>query len=232
MDEVKKQRTIRSFVKRTGRMTEGQRKALADRWSAWGLSVAAGKLNYCQIFGRDAPVILEIGFGMGGSLVEMARETPECNFIGIEVHEPGVGKLFHLMQQRDVDNIRAYCDDAVEVLQYCIPDHSLARIQIYFPDPWHKKKHHKRRLVQSAFVQTLRTKLKEGGVVHLATDWEHYAEYMMEVMTAAEGFENCVDPYCFAPRPDFRPVTKFETRGQHLGHGVWDLMFQSVSLDA
>ncbi len=221
-------RPIRSFVKRSGRMTAGQQKAYERLWPRKGLTVDDGELDYRAVFGRQAPVVLEIGFGMGGSLVAMAAAEPETDFIGIEVHQPGVGKLFHLMQEQGVDNIRAYCDDAVEVLSHCIPDHSLDRIQIYFPDPWHKKKHHKRRLIQPAFVQTLRGKLKPGGELHLATDWEDYAEYMMEVLTAAEGFDNVADPYCFAERPAYRPVTKFEQRGEKRGHGVWDLLFRTV----
>ena len=226
--EEKKRRAIRSFVKRTGRMTVGQQKAFDHYWPQKGLILEAGMLNFKQVFGRDAPVVLEIGFGMGASLVEMANAAPEYDFIGIEVHQPGVGKLFHLMQEHGVENIRAYCDDAVEVLQRCIPGNSLERIQIYFPDPWHKKKHHKRRLIQPEFVQTLRGKLKTGGIIHLATDWEHYAEHMMEVMSAAEGFENCAAANHFSERPDYRPVTKFEKRGERLGHGVWDLLFRKV----
>lgn len=219
-------RPIRSFVKRTGRMTTGQQKAFDEYWSAKGLSVADGELMAEQVFARRAPLVFEIGFGMGASLVEMAGKSPDFDFIGVEVHQPGVGKLFHLMQEQGVENIRAYCEDAVDVLNHCIADNSLHRIQIYFPDPWHKKKHHKRRLIQPAFVQLLRSKLQPGGVLHLATDWEHYAEQMMEVLTAAEGFENCAEPFCFSPRPDYRPETKFERRGQRLGHGVWDLLFK------
>lgn len=225
----KKHRRIRSFVKRSGRMTEGQQKAYEQFWALKGLSLEQGMLNYGAVFSRSSPVVLEIGFGMGASLVEMAKAAPDHDFIGIEVHQPGIGKLFHLMQEQGVDNIRAYCDDAVEVLQHCIPDNSLDRIQIYFPDPWHKKKHHKRRLIQPAFVQSLRAKLKPQGVLHLATDWEHYAEHMMEVMTAAEGYENCAEEYCFAERPGYRPVTKFEKRGERLGHGVWDILFRKTN---
>ena len=222
-------RRIRSFVKRSGRMTAGQQKAFDSYWPQKGLTIESGMLDFGKTFGRESPVALEIGFGMGASLVEMAKQAPDWDFIGIEVHQPGVGKLFHLMSEQDVDNIRVYCDDAVEVLQRCIPDNSLERIQIYFPDPWHKKKHHKRRLIQPEFVQALRCKLKPGGVIHLATDWEHYAEHMLEVMSAAEGFANCADADGFSPRPAFRPVTKFEKRGERLGHGVWDLLFKKLA---
>ena len=210
-------------------MTEGQQKAFDAHWSQHGLAIEAGPIDPRAIFGRESELVLEIGFGMGASLVEMAKAAPQTDFIGIEVHLPGIGKLFHLMQEQGVENIRAYCDDAVEVLQRCIADASLSRIQIYFPDPWHKKKHHKRRLIQPDFVQLLRAKLKPGGMIHLATDWEHYAEQMMEVMSAAEGFENCAEPYCFAERPDYRPITKFERRGERLGHGVWDILFRKIS---
>src|SRR5690606_26138886 len=183
-------RTIRSFVLRTGRMTAGQEKAFAEHWPQKGLQRESGMLNYADVFGRAAPVVLEIGFGMGASLVTMAKAAPDKVFIGIEVHRPGVGRLLHLMAEQGVDNIRAYCDDAVEVLAQCIPDASLDGVQIFFPDPWHKKKHNKRRLIQPEFVQKLRKKLKVGGVIHLATDWQDYAEQMLDVMSSADGFRN------------------------------------------
>lgn len=223
--ENKKHRSIRSFVLRSGRMTAGQQAAYDKHWPQKGLLLADGPVELAGVFGRTSPFVLEIGFGMGASLVEMAKAEPEKDFIGIEVHVPGVGKLLHLMEEKEVENIRVYCDDAVEVLNQCIADNSLDRIQIYFPDPWHKKKHNKRRLIQSAFVQSLRAKLKVGGTLHLATDWEHYAEHMMEVMEAAEGFSNQAEEFCFSPRPCYRPDTKFEKRGERLGHGVWDILF-------
>ena len=228
-DNEEKRRSIRSFVLRTGRMTPGQQKAYDSHWSSKGLLMADGMIDYAEVFGRQSPVVLEIGFGMGASLVEMAKAAPEQDFIGIEVHLPGVGKLLHGMEQHSVDNIRVYCDDAVEVLNQCIADNSLDRIQIYFPDPWHKKKHHKRRLIQPPFVQALRSKLKAGGVLHLATDWQPYAEHMMEVMVAADGFSNQAQGSDFADRPAYRPITKFEQRGQRLGHGVWDLLFEKTA---
>lgn len=224
--ENKFTRTIRSFVLRTGRMTPGQERALEEHWPRKGLLRENGMLDYATVFGRSASVVLEIGFGMGASLVEMAKAAPDKDFIGIEVHRPGVGKLLHLMAEQGVENIRAYCDDAVEVLHQCIPDASLDGVQIFFPDPWHKKKHNKRRLVQAEFVQKLRVKLKRGGVIHLATDWQDYAGQMLDVMTAADGFKNQFDGY--APRPESRPLTKFEKRGERLGHGVWDLLFEKV----
>lgn len=221
-------RAIRSFVLRTGRMTAGQQRALDEHWPQWGLQREHGTLDTQRAFGRAAPVVLEIGFGMGQSLVTMAAAAPETNFIGIEVHRPGVGRLLHGMAEQGVDNIRVYCDDAVEVLRQCIADASLSGVQIFFPDPWHKKKHNKRRLIQPAFVQLLRSKLQVGGVLHIATDWQEYAEQILEVMSAAEGYGNLAGAG-YAPRPERRPTTKFEQRGERLGHGVWDLLFEKLN---
>lgn len=228
-DTAQKMRRIRSFVLRTGRMTEGQKRAYDLHWPSKGLELKKGAIAMPEVFGREAPVVLEIGFGMGDSLAQMAAAEPDKDFIGVEVHSPGVGRLMHLIDESGIENLRAYCDDAVEVLEQCIADNSLSRVQIYFPDPWHKKRHHKRRLVQPEFVQLLRRKLKPGGVIHLATDWENYAEHMMQVMSAAEGFRNTQGEGLFAPRPEYRPVTKFEKRGERLGHGVWDLLFEKTA---
>ncbi len=217
---------IKSYVLRTGRMTESQQAAYDKYWPSKGLTVADGMLDWPVVFGNNGPVVLEIGFGMGASLAAMAAAAPQNNYIGVEVHSPGVGRILHLMEERGVENIRLFCHDAVEVLAQCVPDASLDRVQIYFPDPWHKKRHNKRRLIKPSFVQQLRRKLKVGGVMHMATDWEHYAEQMMEVMSAAEGFANQAQPFCYSERPDYRPLTKFEQRGQRLGHGVWDLLFE------
>jgi len=225
MSEPDRRRPIRSYVLRTGRMTPGQQRAVDQNWQRWGLQQEDGPLDYEAVFGRRGPRVLEIGFGMGQSLVAMAQAAPATNFIGIEVHKPGVGKLLHSMVECEVDNIRVYCHDAVEVLRDCIPDASLDTVQIFFPDPWHKKRHHKRRLVQPPFVNQLTAKLKPGGTLHLATDWENYAQQMMEVLGAADGLTNTCDPGHYAPRPDSRPLTKFELRGERLGHGVWDLVF-------
>jgi tRNA (guanine-N7-)-methyltransferase len=167
---------------------------------------------------------LEIGFGMGSSLLQMAQAAPAKNFIGIEVHRPGVGKLLHDMAAAGVENIRIYCDDAVDVLQQCIADDSLDSVQIFFPDPWHKKRHNKRRLIQPEFVQLLHRKLKIGGVLHAATDWQDYAEHILAVMQTAPNYRNCADKD-YAVRPEYRPKTKFEQRGERLGHGVWDIIF-------
>ena len=225
MIESDKRRPIRSYVLRTGRMTPGQQRAFDENWQCWGLEHNKGPLDFEATFGRAGPTVLEIGFGMGQSLVDMAAAAPATNFIGIEVHKPGVGRLLHSMAERDVDNIRVYCHDAVEILRDCIPDASLDTIQIFFPDPWHKKRHNKRRLIQPPFVAQLLTRLKPGGTLHLATDWENYAQQMMEVLSAADGLSNTCGAGQFAPRRSRRPLTKFELRGERLGHGVWDLIF-------
>jgi len=222
-------RPIRSYVLRTGRMTPGQQRAFDRNWGRWGLEHADGILDFDARFGRAGRRVLEIGFGMGQSLVAMAAAAPASNFVGIEVHRPGVGKLLHSMVEQEVDNIRVYCHDAVEILRDCIPPASLDCIQIFFPDPWHKKKHNKRRLIQSPFVALLVSRLKPGGTLHLATDWEDYAGQMMDVLSAEAGLANEFGERAFAPRPDHRPLTKFELRGERLGHGVWDLVFRQHS---
>jgi tRNA (guanine-N7-)-methyltransferase len=228
-EEKKHMRTVKSFVLRAGRMTEGQQKAMEDVWPQMGLELQNGKLDLADVFGREAPVVLEIGFGMGDSLIEMAKDQPEKNYIGIEVHRPGVGRILSNAEKAGLTNIRVFCDDAIEVLAQCIPDESLDCIQLFFPDPWHKKRHHKRRIVQPEFAQTLRKKLNVGGVFHMATDWENYAEHMMEVMSVAEGYQNVAGDGQYSPQPEWRPVTKFQKRGERLGHGVWDLMFEKTS---
>lgn len=222
-------RRIRSFVKREGRLTKGQAKALEDCWPNMGLTHAQGLQNFEELFGRQAPVVLEIGFGMGKSLVEMAIAESDKDFIGIEVHRPGVGACLADANEAGITNLRLYEHDAVEVLADCIADNSLSRVQLFFPDPWHKKRHHKRRIVQPEFVQKLRQKLMIGGVFHMATDWENYAEHMLEVMSQAEGYKNQSATQDYVPRPDHRPLTKFEQRGHRLGHGVWDLMFERIA---
>ncbi len=221
-------RPIRSFVLRTGRKTPSQERAYEQLWPKYGISIADGMLDLNKLFGRTSEVVIEIGFGMGDSLVAMAMAAPEQDFIGIEVHTPGVGRIMNLIEELQLTNIRVYTEDAVQVLGQCIPDESLAKVQIFFPDPWHKKKHNKRRIVQTEFIQKLRKKLKPAGVIHLATDWEDYAQQMMEVMSAAEGFANTAGQSLYSARPSFRPITKFERRGQKLGHGVWDLLFYRI----
>ncbi|MBK6508553.1 MAG: tRNA (guanosine(46)-N7)-methyltransferase TrmB [Haliea sp.] len=216
---------IRSYVLRTGRMTPAQRRAYAEGWQRWGIEYDANALDFNTLFGRHGPCVLEIGFGMGQSLAEMAQANPDANFIGIEVHRPGVGRLLHTIAERDIGNIRVYCHDAVEILRDCIPDAALDTVQVFFPDPWHKKRHNKRRLIQPEFVAQLVRKLRPGGTLHLATDWEDYAQQMMLVLSGAEGLSNTRGEGEFSPRPEQRPLTKFELRGERLGHGVWDLVF-------
>lgn len=212
---------------RSGRTTVGQKNAYTRLWPEFGLRVETGLLDPEATFteGKRRPLTLEIGFGMGHSLAEMALADPGRNFIGVEVHHAGVGKLLQLISEHDIANIRIYEHDAVEVLANCIEDESLDRVQIYFPDPWHKKKHNKRRLIQTEFVNLLKSKIKNRGILHLATDWEPYAEQMMEVISLQSEFENLAGEYAFAERPDWRPLTKFEKRGERLGHDVWDLLF-------
>lgn len=219
------QRRIKSFVLRQGRLTKSQQKALDEYWKIFGLEVSQGPLDFVETFGRQAPTIIEIGFGMGKSLAEMAKANPQNNYIGIEVHKPGVGALLKLIADEQLKNLRVFNDDAIEVLANCIPPNSLSGVYLFFPDPWHKKRHHKRRIVQPEFAATLANHLKIDGHFHMATDWENYAEHMMEVMSAAPNYRNIAGEGQFTPRPDYRPLTKFEQRGQRLGHGVWDLIF-------
>lgn len=222
-----KKKSIRSYVLRSGRMTEGQQRALEQHWPHFRLSLFAGQIaNWAEVFGRVAPVVLEIGFGMGDSLLAMAQNEPDKDFVGIEVYPPGAGRLVNRAAEQGLSNLRIYLADAMDVLEDCIPDDSLNRVQLYFPDPWHKKKHNKRRIVRREFVDKIRTKLVAGGQFHMATDWQPYAEHMVEVMLEAEGFSNVAGDAIYSLRPDYRPITKFEKRGQRLGHGVWDLLYR------
>jgi tRNA (guanine-N7-)-methyltransferase len=220
-------RTVKSFVIRIGRMTAAQKQAYEANWPLHGLS-ATEAFDQQKSFGRRAPLVFEIGFGMGQSLITMAQAHPEWNYIGVEVHPPGVGNILRLGAEAGLTNLKVYKADAKAVLADCIADNTLDRVQIFFPDPWHKTRHHKRRLIQHEFVQELRPKMKIGGVLHLATDWEPYAKHMMTVLSAAEGFSNCNGTAAYTTEHE-RPPTKFEQRGQRLGHGVWDMMFTRVS---
>ena len=222
-------RRIRSFVKRQGRLTLGQQRALDHLFPIYGLELQDETINLSHVFQRSAPTILEIGFGNGTSLAEMAANNPQQNYIGVEVHSPGVGNLLLQIEERGLTNIRVINDDAVDVLNKMIGSESLDAVYLFFADPWHKKRHHKRRIVQKEFVQLLRKKLKTGGMFHMATDWEHYAQHMMQVMNESEGFENTAGKDQYLSRPKYRPLTKFEQRGQRLGHGVWDLIFKKVN---
>ncbi len=221
-------RRVRSFVRRQGRLTKGQQQALDDYWPVMGVEFQQEPVDFTALFGREAPVVLEIGFGMGASLVTMASSNPQQNFLGIEVHSPGVGACLGSAHEAGIDNLRVMCHDAVEVLNKMIPDNSLRMVQLFFPDPWHKARHNKRRIVQVPFAELVLRKLKLGGVFHMATDWEAYAEHMLEVMNSVDGYKNQSAENNYVPRPESRPLTKFEQRGQRLGHGVWDLMFERV----
>jgi tRNA (guanine-N7-)-methyltransferase len=219
-------RPIRSFVLRQGRLTPAQQRAFDDHWACYGREPAGQPVCWNDVFGRSARRVLEIGFGNGDALRWAATQHPDWDFIGIEVHRPGVGRLLNGVAEDHRDNVRVYCHDAVEVLQHDFAADSLDEVRIWFPDPWHKKRHNKRRLVQPGFVDLLAGRLKPGGRLHLATDWQAYAEHMHEVMDTSVGFRNEAGPGQASPRPDTRPQTHFETRGQRLGHGVWDLLYQ------
>ncbi len=237
-------RPIRSFVRREGRLTRGQQRALDELWPRFGVDTPGVEmleaerralnptpLDLDALFGRATPGdrVLEIGFGMGHSLAEMAAAFPGNDYLGIEVHRPGVGTLLRLLGEQGLENVRVICDDAVQILGYHLPDASLDRVQLFFPDPWHKKRHHKRRIVTPGFAALVARRLKPGGVFHLATDWADYAEQMLAVMQAAPAYRNLAGEGECSLRPDWRPQTKFEQRGQRLGHGVWDLLFQRLS---
>jgi len=224
--EVSFRRRIRSFVRRQGRMTEPQRQMLQQLWGRYGVDEGPGLLDLDRLFGRRAARIVEIGFGMGGSLAQMAQQQPQCDYLGIEVHRPGIASLFRLLDQAAITNVRVISADAVEVLENRLPAASLDGIYLFFPDPWPKKRHHKRRIVQPDFMDLVASRLRPGAVFHMATDWEDYALQAMAVISACSGLRNCFGPSRFAPRLPERPLTKFERRGQRLGHGVWDLQFQ------
>ena len=223
MTEEHKHRAIRSFVLRAGRMGTGQIRAIEALGPRFLIGFHPAPLDWAAAFGRQAPSLLEIGFGMGQATAEIARQHPENNYLGVEVHTPGVGALLKRIGELGLENLRVVQHDAVEVLRDMQPEASLDGIHIFFPDPWHKKRHHKRRLIQPDFVAQLVSRLKPGGYLHLATDWENYAEQMLAVLSANPHLRNTASDY--APRPAYRPLTKFEQRGLRLGHGVWDLVF-------
>jgi tRNA (guanine-N(7)-)-methyltransferase len=216
---------IRSFVHRRSHITPSQREALDRLMPLWAIPFQAKQLDFQEVFGRQAPTILEIGFGMGETTEKIAHARPQDNFLGVEVFNAGVGAMLKRIDETGLTNVRVIQHDAVEVLQQMIPANSLAGVHIYFPDPWPKKRHHKRRLIQPPLVALLASRLQPDGYMHLATDWENYAEQMLEVLSNEPALENTVGSG-YAPRPDFRPQTKFESRGLRLGHGVWDLIFK------
>jgi tRNA (guanine-N7-)-methyltransferase len=225
--ENRPNRPIRSFVMRTGRITTGQTRALEELWPRYGVDYSPAPLSLDELFGRHAPVTLEIGFGNGEHLASLANAHPERNYFGVEVHRPGVGHLFMLAASSNLTNLRASSHDAAEVLHHQIAPGALDEVLVLFPDPWHKKRHHKRRLIQPPFVELIASRLASGGVFRLATDWEPYAQQMLEVIGAAPAlFTNLSPGGDWMPRPEERAPTRFEKRGARLGHGVWDLAFQ------
>ncbi|KLT72387.1 tRNA (guanine-N7)-methyltransferase [Neisseria arctica] len=220
-------RSIRSFVLRQGHMTAAQQRAIDTLWPRFGVDYCDSLVDLQQCFGGGNDKVLEIGFGMGVATVEIAKRLPDKDFLAIDVHGPGVGNILKLIEEENVQNIRVMRHDAVEVVENMLADGSLDGIHIFFPDPWHKKRHNKRRLIQTAFVAKLLPKLKSGGYIHLATDWEEYAQQMLEVLSGFDNLQNtAAGGEGYVPTPDYRPETKFEARGKRLGHGVWDLVFR------
>jgi tRNA (guanine-N7-)-methyltransferase len=223
-----KHRPIRSYVIRGGRLTDSQRKAIEQHWADYVLDFSNQQLDLDSLFPAAAPLTVEIGFGMGDSLLAMAAANPQQNFLGIEVHKPGVGKLLHGIAEQGLTNLKVICHDAKEVIEQGLGSASVDRFLVFFPDPWHKKKHHKRRIIQPQFSKLLSDRLKAGGKLHLATDWQAYAEHMLEVLEAEPSLKNANGPGQYWLEPD-RPETKFQRRGQRLGHGVWDLLYEKAA---
>lgn len=217
-------RPVRSYVLRQGRISHAQQRAYDALLSVFAIPYCAQEIDLTRVFGRDAPQVVEIGFGMGESTAEIAASRPGTDFIGVEVHTPGVGSLLKQLGERDLKNVRVIQHDAVEVLQTMVGENTLSGIHIFFPDPWPKTRHHKRRLIQPEFVRLLASRLRPGGYIHAATDWEHYAEHILTTFQNESLLENTAKGY--APRPAYRPLTKFEQRGLKLGHGVWDILFK------
>jgi tRNA (guanine-N7-)-methyltransferase len=213
-------------VLRAGRLTAGQERAFAELWPRFGVDYSGAPLDLTALFGNDRPVWLEIGFGNGEGLAALAARHADRNYLGVEVHQPGVGHLLLRLEALGLGNVRVLRHDAVEVLGHSLAPASLAGALLFFPDPWHKRRHHKRRILQPAFVALLARVLRPGGLFHAATDWEDYARQMLAVLEGSTAFENVAGPGAFSPRPEERPLTRFEQRGRRLGHGVWDLLFR------
>lgn len=216
---------IRSFVKRRGHISKAQERAVEDGMPKWGIAYGKTPIDFDTTWNRNAPNWLEIGFGMGETTAKIAKAHPHVNYLGVEIYTAGVGSLLKKIEEEGLENIRIISHDVVEVLADMIPDRSLDKVLLYFPDPWRKARHHKRRLIQPEFVAKLAKKMKPGGILHCATDWENYAMHMHDVLSVAPDWRNMADGP-FAPRPEDRPLTKFENRGLKLGHGVWDLLYQ------
>ena len=225
MSNEKPLRKIQSFVRRSGRLSKAQAIGLNELWDDYGINPNGKLLNFNKLFLSPNNVTLEVGFGNGDSLLEMAIQNPNLNFLGVEVYEAGVGRLVNEASKKGINNLRVIKEDAIEVLENNIPDGSISNFQLFFPDPWHKKRHHKRRIVQKSFLDLLSRKLIGDGMVHVATDWEEYAEHIMETLESHPHFKNRAGDHMYSERPQYRPLTKFENRGQKLGHGVWDIIF-------
>lgn len=217
---------VKTFQRRSSPFNTSQKRGMEEFSAQYRLTLADGPFDHQRVFGRQAPLTLEIGFGMGQTLIAMAEASPERDFIGIEIHEPGIAQICFDAGTRQLPNLRYYGEDAVEVLKRCFADASIDTLQLFFPDPWQKARHHKRRFVRPDLIALIRQKLRHGGRFHMATDWAPYAEWMLEHMEAAPGFTNAYQVGQYHPRPDWRPLTKFELRGQIQGHGVWDLIYQ------
>jgi tRNA (guanine-N7-)-methyltransferase len=228
MSEEHVPRSIRSFVTRSGRITDAQQRALLELWPKFGVEMGSSPLDLTMIFGRQAPLTVEIGFGNGTNLIALAAAHPERNYLGIEVHRPGIGRLLLALAHEGLTNVRVLCRDAVEVLEEQLVPKSVDEALILFPDPWPKKRHHKRRLVQASFTQLLADRLALGGVIRIATDWEPYAQEMLATLSAQPCLRNVATDGGFIPRPAERVITRFEQRGERLGHGVWDLAFRRI----
>lgn len=225
---TEKQKPIRSFVRRQGRISAAQKKALETQWTVHGVDLPETPMDFIKIFQRQAPLVFEIGFGMGEALLELAEKYPENNYLGVDVHAPGIGAVLMGVAKKNLHNVKVFNADAIDVLNQAIPNESLTGVHVFFPDPWHKKRHHKRRLVNDNFAALIHAKLKRDGYIHLATDWQNYAEQMLLVMSNHAGFINAAGSQHFIPRPETRPLTRFEQRGERLGHGVWDLLFVKI----
>ena len=218
-------KTIQSFVRRSSKLTPGQRNGITKLWPVYGVDIPTSYIDLDKLFIKKQPYVLEVGFGNGDTLLEMVINTPNKNFIGVEVYEAGIGRLINEAHKLKISNLRVLKFDAVELLNNHIKDDSFETLQLFFPDPWHKKKHHKRRIVDSDFLNLISRKVKNAGTVHIATDWEDYAQYIMESLEGHPNFKNTSGAHIYSPRPEIRPITKFERRGFRLGHGVWDLIF-------
>ena len=221
-------RKIQSFVKRSGRLSKAQAFGLNELWDDYGVNINEKPINLSELFSNQNNITIEVGFGNGDSLLEMAVKQPNQNFLGIEVYEAGVGRLINEADKNNLSNLKIIKEDAVEVLKNNILDNSISHFQLFFPDPWHKKRHHKRRIVQTSFLDLLSKRLKKDGIVHIATDWENYAEHIMTTLESHIYFKNCAGGHMYSKRPEQRPLTKFENRGQKLGHGVWDIIFTNT----